>query len=127
MDAQAAARSFTESSHAELERAQTCADYRRAVSPEALATPTQKPLDAFDGRTWPACYVEWWFGDGAPNLGFWIPLYMNICHDHYCHYHYYHYYQNHYDDKSQHVHVLMLYVCDTKEMSSEGEREIAAF
>ena len=19
-------------------------------------------------RTWPACYVEWWFGDGAPGL-----------------------------------------------------------
>ena len=28
----------------------------------------QKPLSAWDARTWPCCYTEWWFGDGAPNL-----------------------------------------------------------
>ena len=49
-------------------------------------------------------------------------LYMYICHYNYCHYHYYHYYQNHYDDNTRIVHGLMLYVCVTKEMSSEGER-----
>ena len=30
--------------------------------------PTDKPLDSFDCRTWPASFVESWFGDGAPNL-----------------------------------------------------------
>ena len=25
-------------------------------------------MDSVDARTWPACYVEWWFGDGAPGL-----------------------------------------------------------
>jgi hypothetical protein len=25
-------------------------------------------MDSFDARTWPAAYLEWWFGDGAPNL-----------------------------------------------------------
>ena len=29
---------------------------------------TEKPLDSFDCRTWPASFVEFWFGDGAPNL-----------------------------------------------------------
>ena len=38
------------------------------MCPSALAIPTHAPLDSFDGRTWPACYVEWWFGDGAPGL-----------------------------------------------------------
>ena len=34
----------------------------------ALAIPTRGPLDSFGARTYPACYVEWWFGDGAPGL-----------------------------------------------------------
>ena len=34
----------------------------------ALAIPTQAPLDSFNATTYPACYVEWWFGDGAPGL-----------------------------------------------------------
>ena len=65
---QAAARSFDEKALADLEAAQAGADLRRTVCPQALAIPTQKPLDSFDCRTWPACYVEWWYGDGAPNL-----------------------------------------------------------
>ena len=68
LDMQAVANSFDEKSKAELEAATASADARRAVSPEALAIPTQKPLDSFDARTWPASYVEWWYGDGAPNL-----------------------------------------------------------
>ena len=38
------------------------------MCPEAFAIPTQAPMDSFNARTWPACYVEWWFGDGAPGL-----------------------------------------------------------
>ena len=38
------------------------------VCPTALATPTQAPMDTFNATTWPASYVEWWFGDGAPGL-----------------------------------------------------------
>ena len=25
-------------------------------------------MDFFSARTWPACFVEWWFGDSAPGL-----------------------------------------------------------
>ena len=40
-----------------------------AVDPVTLAVPSQgKPLNAWDARTWPCCFTEWWFGDGAPNL-----------------------------------------------------------
>ena len=68
LDVQTVARSFDEKTQAELETAQAGADARRTVSPEALAIPTEKPLNSFDARTWPACFVEFWFGDGAPNL-----------------------------------------------------------
>ena len=43
-------------------------DKRLSVCPEALAIPTHGPMDSFNASTWPACYVEWWFGDGAPGL-----------------------------------------------------------
>ena len=68
LDVQQVVRSFDEKSRAVLEIAQTGADARRAVCPQALAIPTQQPMDSFDARTWPASYVEWWYGDGAPNL-----------------------------------------------------------
>ena len=68
LDVQQVARSLEESGSTELEKAHAGADARRSVCPETLAIPTQKPMDSFDARTWPAAYVEWWFGDGAPNL-----------------------------------------------------------
>ena len=68
LDVQQVVRSFDESSTAALEKAQAGADARRSVCPQALAIPTQQPMDSFDARTWPASYVEWWYGDGAPNL-----------------------------------------------------------
>lgn len=43
-------------------------DERLAVCPSALAIPTQEPLDSFSALTYPACYTEWWFGDGTPGL-----------------------------------------------------------
>ena len=68
LDVQQVVRSFDEKSRAALETAQAGADLRRTVCPQALAIPTQQPMDSFDARTWPASYVEWWYGDGAPNL-----------------------------------------------------------
>ena len=53
---------------ASVEKAMDKADARLDVCPTALAIPTQGPLDSFNARTYPACYVEWWFGDGAPAL-----------------------------------------------------------
>ena len=50
------------------ERAVADTDRRLSVCPAALAIPTQAPMDSFNARTWPACYAEWWFGDGAPGL-----------------------------------------------------------
>ena len=68
LDLRTIARSVDEKTEAELESAQAGADARRTVSPEALAVPTEKPLDSLDCRTWPASFVGFWFGDGAPNL-----------------------------------------------------------
>ena len=68
LDLQNVARNLDEKARAEVEKAAAGAENSRAVSLESLAVPTQKPLDSYDARTWPASYVEWWFGDGAPNL-----------------------------------------------------------
>ena len=68
LDVQAAARSLDERSGAELEKAQAGADACRIVDPQSLAVPTQGPMSSFDSRSWPACFVEFWFGDCAPNL-----------------------------------------------------------
>lgn len=68
LDVQTAARSFDERAQVVLETAQAGADTCRMVCPQSLSVPTQKPLSSFDSRSWPACYTEFWFGDGAPNL-----------------------------------------------------------
>ena len=68
LDVQATARSFGENAQATVERAVASTDRRFSVCPAALAIPTQGPMDSFSATTWPACYVEWWFGDGAPGL-----------------------------------------------------------
>ena len=68
LDVQSAAPSIDEQSQAVLEKAQPGADTCRMVGPQSLSVPTQSPLSSFDSRSWPACYVEFWFGDGAPNL-----------------------------------------------------------
>ena len=68
LDLQSTARTFDEAAQASVERAVAETDRRLSVCPMALAIPTQGPLDSFGARTYPACYVEWWFGDGAPGL-----------------------------------------------------------
>ena len=65
---QSTARCFGEAAQATVERAAANTDRRLSVCPTALAIPTQAPMDSFNARTWPACYVEWWFGGGAPGL-----------------------------------------------------------
>ena len=68
LDVQKTARAFDENAQAAVERAVASTDRRFSVCPTALAIPTQEPLDSWDAKTWPACYVEWWFGDAAPGL-----------------------------------------------------------
>jgi hypothetical protein len=68
LDVQATARSLDDRAQASLERSVAEADARLNVCPSALAIPTAAPLDTYNARTYPACYVEWWFGDGAPGL-----------------------------------------------------------
>ena len=68
LDLQSAARAFDVQAQVVLEKAQAGADTCRAVTPQSLSVPTGTPLSSFDSRSWPACYVEFWFGDGAPNL-----------------------------------------------------------
>ena len=68
LDLQTEASAFDHRQRAPLEQAVAGSERCRAVTPQALAIPTHGPMDSFDARTWPAAYVEWWFGDGAPNL-----------------------------------------------------------
>ena len=65
---QSTARGFDDATQAAVETAVAQTDTRLSVCPAALAIPTHGPLDSFNARTYPACYVEWWFGDGAPGL-----------------------------------------------------------
>ena len=34
----------------------------------ALAIAAHAPLDLLNASTYRACYLDWWFGDGAPGL-----------------------------------------------------------
>ena len=44
------------------------AEQPRQVATVALAVPLNKPLDTFDACSWTISSVDWWFGDGTPNL-----------------------------------------------------------
>ncbi|MCP4965331.1 MAG: hypothetical protein GY926_08845, partial [bacterium] len=68
LDVQSTVRGLDDTAQATIERAVAQAETRLTVCPAALAIPTGEPLDSFNARTYPACYVEWWFGDGAPGL-----------------------------------------------------------
>jgi len=79
LDVQATSRSFDRNALAEVESFIAQGDRRKTVSPMALAIPTEKPMNSFDARTWPACFTEWWFGDGAPNLHSQRPMLFEEC------------------------------------------------
>ena len=68
LDVQSTVRKFGQDAQATVERAIADTDSRLSVCPTALAIPTEGPMDSFNARTWSACYVEWWFGDGCPGL-----------------------------------------------------------
>jgi hypothetical protein len=79
LDVQGTASSFDSNSLTQMESFIAQGDQRQTVCPMALAIPTGKPMDSFDARTWPACYTEWWFGDGAPNLDRQRPMLFEQC------------------------------------------------
>ena len=68
VDLQSSSKDFGPKAHRLLEKISIGAEQCRAVTPQALAIPTNKPLDSFDARTYPATWPEFWYGDGAPNL-----------------------------------------------------------
>ena len=68
LDVQATSRSFDHDALAQVESFIAQGDRRTTVCPTALAIPTEEPMSSFDPRTLPACYTEWWFCDGVPNL-----------------------------------------------------------
>ena len=68
VDVQEVCANLNDHAKAELEQACAGTDKTRAVNPQALAIPRQEPLSSFDARTWTAAFVQFWFGDGAPNL-----------------------------------------------------------
>ena len=65
LDVQSTARGFTDSEHVIVKPAVAETNGRLNVCPTALAISTQGPLDSFNARTYPACYVEWWFLERA--------------------------------------------------------------
>ena len=69
LDVQTVASTLSRRGKLEVERACQNAEELREVNPVALSVPSGvQPLSAWDARTWPVCFTEWWFGDGAPNL-----------------------------------------------------------
>ena len=69
LDVQSVARSLDRRGRMAVEVACANAEEMRAVDPVTLAVPTRsKSLNAWDARTWPCCFTEWWYGDGVPNL-----------------------------------------------------------
>lgn len=46
----------------------TLADRRTAASPATLKIASGAPMSFFDPATWVACFVEFFYGDCAPNL-----------------------------------------------------------
>ena len=68
VDVQQVCAALNDRAKAQLEQACAGADKVKAVNPKALAIPTQEPLSSYDARTWTAAFVQFWFGDGAPNL-----------------------------------------------------------
>ena len=79
LDVQATSRSFDHDALAQVESVIAKSDQRMTVCPCALAIPTEKPMSSFDPRTWPACFTEWWFGDGCPNLDRQRPMLFEQC------------------------------------------------
>jgi hypothetical protein len=68
LDLQNVARDLGREGAMKVETAAMGAENCRFVSPTALAVPINAPLSAYDPRTWAISSVNWWFGDGAPNL-----------------------------------------------------------
>lgn len=67
-DLQSSGKAFGEKSRRLLEAATAGAERCRAVTPHGLAIPTSWPVDFCDARAYPAAFLAWWYGDGAPNL-----------------------------------------------------------
>ena len=68
LDLQDTARRFSPTAQSDIEQALEASDERLTACPTALAIPTGKPLSHFSWQTYPACYTDGWYGDGAPGL-----------------------------------------------------------
>ena len=56
------------SANAVLDDIAKAADAYHTNVTEALAVPTGKPMSTFHPSTYPACFTEWFYGDGCPFL-----------------------------------------------------------
>ena len=68
LDMQSILKNIDRQSEVKLQNAAAGSERCIVVCPDALAVPTNGPLNAYDARTYPISSVHWWFGDGAPNL-----------------------------------------------------------
>ena len=68
VDVQTLSRRLSHRGQVDVEQAAVGTTMTRAVSTSALAVPTTEALSMYDARSWPASFVEFWLGDGAPNL-----------------------------------------------------------
>ena len=68
LDLQDTARRCSPTAQSDIEQALEASDDRLTACPTALAIPTGKPISQFSWQTYPACYAERWYGNGAPGL-----------------------------------------------------------
>ena len=68
VDLQATVRKMGRAAQLKVEAAITAAEEGHLVASKGLAVPTKEPLSFYHPATWPACFPEFVYGDGVPNL-----------------------------------------------------------
>ena len=74
VDLQSALRKMGSEGRSRLEQAAMESQYQRSTSLTGLAIPTNEPLSFYHPSTWPACFPEFLYGDGVPNIDRDCPL-----------------------------------------------------
>lgn len=68
VDLQSTVQRLGRESKLKVEEAVSQSQSAQAVNSYGLAVPTNEPLSFYKASTWPACFTEFVYGDGVPNL-----------------------------------------------------------
>ena len=68
VDLQSTVQRLGRESKLKVEEAVSQSQAAQAVNSYGLAVPTNEPLSFYKASTWPACFTEFVYGDGVPNL-----------------------------------------------------------